>query len=260
MAFERAIDLYLNTRLTPGQVLLRAKNDPTAASPPLWISGDTLKCRLWFLTPATTTGVAPAVESVPAGSVIRFAGKVDPDDEDLLFLVETFAETGEDAGLHYLGTLDLNTTEIEAALAGATDRLEILCDVEVRNADNSERITFQFPAVLTQQAYSGDESSPTPATPAYPAAGDIALAAGTLGFLGAVTGLTGGGATNLDGAIVSAGLSVPRAFLVVLGGLPQIWILRAGTDAEDAPAGLVRPDDYAGGTNERVLERVLLLA
>jgi hypothetical protein len=71
-------------------------------------------------------------------------------------------------------------------------------------------------------------------------------------FLRGVTGLTGGGATNLDG-IETADLSVstPIVGYVNIAGTISFYKLAAGTTAESSPT-TIRPDDYAGGTNEKV--------
>jgi hypothetical protein len=61
-------------------------------------------------------------------------------------------------------------------------------------------------------------------------------------------------ALDLD-AIPTAGLSLtpaPLAFLL-LSGRVNPYRLRAGTDAENSPF-IIRPDDYAGTTNEKVWE------
>jgi hypothetical protein len=47
-------------------------------------------------------------------------------------------------------------------------------DIEVQNADNSERSTFQFTATVKKQAYAG-ESNPVPGAPLYPAPNQIML-------------------------------------------------------------------------------------
>lgn len=72
-----------------------------------------------------------------------------------------------------------------------------------------------------------------------------------LGVLLNITGLTGGTAGKLDAEVtadVAAGLWVK--FLI--GAEPQEWQLIAGTDAEDADGGIVRPDDYDPDTNAKI--------
>lgn len=71
-----------------------------------------------------------------------------------------------------------------------------------------------------------------------------------------IVGLTGGGNTKLDGiATVDLALSPVPFQLFSLGGNLLAYILRAGVDAEASPT-IIRPDDYAGGTNEKVWENV----
>lgn len=79
----------------------------------------------------------------------------------------------------------------------------------------------------------------------------------------AITGLTGGGDTNLDGLVtvdVSAGFQTD--IFVPIGALNQLATFRlfAGTDATntdpDAGPVVVRPADYDGTTNAKVWKRL----
>lgn len=66
----------------------------------------------------------------------------------------------------------------------------------------------------------------------------------------AVTGLTGGGSTNLDGiATASGAASVGWMVAVEIGDDVSFYELRSGTTAESSP-DVIRPDDYAASTNE----------
>jgi hypothetical protein len=69
-------------------------------------------------------------------------------------------------------------------------------------------------------------------------------------------GLHLGARRDLD-AIVTIGIDLatyPTLYMVKTGtsGALQAWQLMAGTDAEDAPGGIVRPDDYNASTNAKV--------
>jgi hypothetical protein len=70
-----------------------------------------------------------------------------------------------------------------------------------------------------------------------------------------VTGLTGGGATKLDGLPTSDGTYQAGAMIEVVeaGPLVLTYRLRAGTDAQNVP-WIVRPADYNGVTNQLVWE------
>src|SRR3990167_2355302 len=70
-----------------------------------------------------------------------------------------------------------------------------------------------------------------------------------------LTGLSGGGSLNLDG-VVTADMSAGRIATFLVSGSVVGYRLRAGTDSESSP-WIIRPDDYAASTNEKVCERIL---
>lgn len=78
----------------------------------------------------------------------------------------------------------------------------------------------------------------------------------------AITSLTGGGASALDGLGTAAGSTVrhPVGCVVLLsyGLVSQLWKLVAGTDAENVSAtpAVVRPDDYNASTNAVVWKQI----
>lgn len=73
-----------------------------------------------------------------------------------------------------------------------------------------------------------------------------------------IVGLTGGGATALD-SIETTALAADGTVSVLINvtsvGM-QLWTLQAGTDAEDAAGGIVRPDDYNGASNAKIWVRI----
>lgn len=78
----------------------------------------------------------------------------------------------------------------------------------------------------------------------------------------AYTTLTGGTPNALDSAITAGGVTPTGSVRYVQTGSVaggdlaiQIWILQAGTNAEDG-VSYVRPDDYNGATNAKVWVRV----
>lgn len=75
--------------------------------------------------------------------------------------------------------------------------------------------------------------------------------------LPAITGLTGGGSTNLDGLVTADG-RYPVGTIVVLSYdlLMQSWKLVSSNSITDAPNGIVRPGDYATTTNELCWKKI----
>ena len=65
-----------------------------------------------------------------------------------------------------------------------------------------------------------------------------------------IVGLTGGGATKLDG-IPTTGLAVGTILIIYDGSETRIYRLTAGTDAENLPT-IIQPDDFADPENAKV--------
>ncbi len=66
------------------------------------------------------------------------------------------------------------------------------------------------------------------------------------------TSYTGGGTTALDGLATLNAVDTGAMAFTYVAGVLRGWLLLAGTTAEDAAAGIVRPDDYDASTNARV--------
>lgn len=66
----------------------------------------------------------------------------------------------------------------------------------------------------------------------------------------AVTGLTGGTSSDLDGIVTAGGAAAVGWMVAVeIGDVVSLYELRSGTTAESSP-DVIRPDDYAASTNE----------
>lgn len=73
-----------------------------------------------------------------------------------------------------------------------------------------------------------------------------------------ITGLDGGGASNLDGLnTVSGTYAVGIVIFLTLSGIPAIYQLTAGTEEQNLPF-IVRPNDYDSQTGtKRVWKRLM---
>lgn len=107
----------------------------------------------------------------------------------------------------------------------------------------------RLPVADEKAALAGSSGTPS-TTNRYITAADRAR----LWALPDVVGMTGGGSTKLDG-YVTAGVTVGLvvSFVDANGGTPlwRAYQLTAGTTAEASP-NVIRPDDYATTTNEKV--------
>ena len=120
-------------------------------------------------------------------------------------------------------------------------------------------IPLQFSTFeAVQDGYSGTEAVEAAEGGAYTKAESLALFG--LKERNDITARTGGGATALDGIATAAGAwTTGNSIRTRSGalGAREEWILETGVDAEDADAGIVRPDDYNAGTNARVWKQIL---
>jgi hypothetical protein len=112
-----------------------------------------------------------------------------------------------------------------------------------------------FPLLFTT-AYNRPED-PAPEATADSSLAWLALNA--IRYYPSITGLTGGGSTNLDG--IPTTTLAARTLIHIMRSVDSIerletWRLASSTDAEDAASGIVRPDDYHASTNAKVWKQL----
>ncbi len=167
-------------------------------------------------------------------------------DGDPLVLATDFVKSGSGTTAYWTCQPNLATTPLDAALGlgGGTDVSSLTATAEIGFITSGRQTTTRaLRCVIENDLFRGSESTPN----AYPTGT-------TLTFYRTITALTGG-ANALDG-IPTSGLGVGVLVQILVGGLLQTWQLQAGTTAEDVGAGVVRPDDYAASTNEKVWVRL----
>ncbi len=153
-------------------------------------------------------------------------------------------KTGTGAETQYAADVPIFNSSINTAFAAEPASIPAMAELTWYDAGGTASVTTeQFPLTIENRIYRGSVIPSTAPTQA------AAI------FLPGVTGLTGGGATNLDG-VLTAGISVPQVYILSISTSSQLWILQAGTDAENAAGGIVRPDDYNASTNAKVFKRI----
>ena len=118
--------------------------------------GDKFLLRLYFVT---TAGSSPSYDIPDPTDTIILAAKKAPADTTPVLLIDTW--TREEDYIEAL--LDCGVASGFWANASQNSRL-MTCDVEVRDAGNNARITYQFPILIRRQVYGG-ESQPGAITP-----------------------------------------------------------------------------------------------
>lgn len=165
--FNLDANLYIDVDAPGGlPCLLSGKNSSGITTAPTYIFADCFPLNLYF---RTRNGVGTASTAVGLASLNIVVGAKllsNLSATSLLFSASDFVAVGTDDDLHYQAVLDLDKTELATAL-GSNKNITARVNVEVENADNSRRLTYQFDVVIQAQAYGG-ESSPTPGTPIYP--------------------------------------------------------------------------------------------
>lgn len=176
--WARVIDLYIDLdAIGSGTTPLVNPLSNGRAPTPQFVQSDKFPLRLHFMR-YDNDAAAWAAEDLPDGSAIVMAAKQDAADDFLLFSLTDWTDDADDYGAFYEGKLNLNTEPLtgtgDAVATYANGFLTAKADVEIQNADNSERTTFQFDVRINQQRFS-DEGDPVAADPSYPAASSLVL-------------------------------------------------------------------------------------
>lgn len=188
---------------------------------------------LFKLKPSRKRDTEPLVTDTAGEDLIITAADWDSD-EDALIVVADTVNAAVDAALN------VGNGDPEGDIA------TLLCDAEISYRASSAlawKPGRPFPVDLMASVNMEEDQTAT-----------LTAAQTGIRYYSAITALTGGGATALDG-IATTGLSVPRIVSLYLSSQMHFWRLESGTTAEDG-VGIVRPDDYHATTNAKIWKRV----
>lgn len=148
--------------------------------------------------------------------------------------------------------LNTNTFAFRQALNGA-DTAQATLELQITDSGGNRYTRVQVPVTIRHQVI--DDSALVDTTL------DTAISSTDadnqyVQNRSSITGLTGGGATNLDGIATANGAATTGWLAAVRNSDTTLNIYRlvSGTDSESSP-DVIRPDDYATTTNERVWKR-----
>lgn len=157
---SREIALFIDGLKAGGlDAALDQKNSTPPNYPAALMSGDKCPLKVYFRQKDDENGASTYLD-LPAGSTLVVAGRTSSG--SLLFAATGFSASGAgtDASC-YAGTIDLSTAEIEAALTSTAygSAIPLYVDIEVRNAGDTERLTFRISANLYKQVYDGSSAA-----------------------------------------------------------------------------------------------------
>lgn len=190
--------------------------------------------------------------SAAVTSEIR-AGSSTVTEQQLVRLTRTpyaLQTTWADSGNYWTARLDCNTRGLVELLDGA-ESISATLELQLVDGSGNIRTVGQVGCLVRNEGIDEEGTIPTP-LPSYYTAAQTLLNCVQNRY--AVTALTGGG-TALDGIVTgtTASQTVQTGSLVCieLSTVLSFYELVTGTDAESSPS-VIRPDDYATTTNERV--------
>lgn len=227
-------------------------------------SGDTEEIVIQYGRRDTSDGPSTIVsqpswtsELLSAGNVQTIGIKKEGYYSDGDLLASATSPTEDATAKTYTFSLDLNTTEIDDELQrGDSD------NNDVPSVAGQFELTFKasagapyrssvedVAATIKHDILYGSEGTPTSASDPtdYPTFDDV------IRFYPSVNSQTGGTSSDFDSiATINTDVGVGGAFFDDDdSGVLRVYELVSGTDAENAP-DVIRPDDYAASTNEKV--------
>ena len=148
----------------------------------------------------------------------------------------------------WTGSLSLATFAL-MNLLGSSDSKSMYLELELTDASGNVRTYGQLGTLIRNDVIDASSLIPVP-VPSY-----LDAATSRSQFVqnrSGITGLIGGGTTNLDG-IPTAGTLANVGWLVAvtISGAMTFYQLQSGTSATSSP-DIIRPTDYDGSTNQKI--------
>jgi hypothetical protein len=177
--WDRYLELVVNLAARGASTLTTSISGLTPLATTDIVQNDDFPLRLRFVLPTNDSANPAEVVELADDAVIVFSGKDASalSGSSLLYYCDSFVAGSDDNGPYYQGILNTNTTEVAAAfaaLSSAKATISVINEIEVQNADNTQRTSFQHACILRRQVFNG-EATPTPGTPIYPAPTQILI-------------------------------------------------------------------------------------
>jgi hypothetical protein len=251
---EGVANLYFDfgAYAAPSRCILSGLTSSTPQTDWGFVAGDQLQLVLWPRNIPAAIGGATTTQRLNLGSIIVTGKPTTNLAATTLFFeainfVEANTEEDDSGDWSYTGYLNLNTTELIAAV-GSEESTPFLLVIDVIDSTGKPQ-RWLAEITVYNPVYTGSEGSPTPATPAFWTAAQTQL--NCLNNWNFITDTGGGTATSLNaqptaGAIALGTQVALRGISTVNSGGYSIWEY-----STSAPAGAatVQPLDYNASTN-----------
>lgn len=157
MSWSRELSFYLDLNAYgTTSVLLDGTRSERLASTPGFVQGDKMTLKLFPRQRSTAIGAASTSMQLASGSTIRMEVAASSDFDTTLVTVTGWAEQSESGVYWYTATANFGTSELDTAI-GTASSLAVKVGVEIRNADNTERMSFQFDATIAREVVDGTD-------------------------------------------------------------------------------------------------------
>jgi hypothetical protein len=162
--------------------------------------------------------------------------------------------TADAANDLWTGSLSFNTNRLNEFLDGA-ESLDTVFEIEITDDSGNKTTYAQVEFEVTNEVVDAESFE------ADPSSEKLSTSDARSQYVGnrsGITGLTGGTSTDLDGIATAGTSAFPIGGVVVVEvstGVIVPYRLYSGADSEDSP-NVIRPDDYAASTNEKVWKKL----
>ena len=175
MAFALLFEIFIRKSKGSDNPLIASKTDASPRDTIRWIPGDHFKLRVHLLNEPEQPQQPFIGAQINSGNEIVLNGK-NPEalTGDSYFSATGFTEVESGGQYYYEADLDLNVEAfITAANEGNGGKANVMAELQVQDAGNTKRLSYEFPVIGKARVYQGTEGVPTSGDPAYPVPGAI---------------------------------------------------------------------------------------
>lgn len=192
--------------------------------------------------PCRNFKIAELGEGNAPGLILKRVGKYDSDGVALVQPL-TILESGQCEGYIDLATIPINADlKVDGLDTNDVKSADYMASFGYLNTTLNKWVSSSaFLVTVENNVYRGEEGTPSPG-PVHPA-------------LHVYSALTG--EDDSIASIVTVDELLPKVAFAVVDGVFSVWNLTEGDDEDSPSGGIIRPNDFAATTNEKIWKQVL---